>query len=300
MPSFYTTFLEWRGIRLALHHLGAPAEAGQIKRRGSLLLLHATGFPSGAYLPLLERFGSEGLDAWALDFSGHGDSEAVRPQSWADFGDQALHALRFLLAEQVTGQEQPLFLAGHSLGGAAALLAAAQCTDRRLRALALFDPTVFSPWLSYLLPYLPHPLARQALRRRERFASRALVERAYLRSPTFRAWDRACFQSYLDCALKEDGAGGMQLRLSPELEAQTFLSFQGGQWRSHRKVLQPMLLLRAQASGVCPPRAARLLCRGHSASRHETLPAASHFFPFESPQRTVEKTLAFLKPWTTN
>lgn len=292
-PDFSTERLVWRGVELAYHCFSAVVgTTGVVPTTASastptVVLLHATGFPVGAYFPLLRRFAAHGYRAIGLDFIGHGASAAQRPESWDDFGDQA-HALIQALATQ------EIYLMGHSLGGAAALLAAARDSGP-IRALALLDPTVFSPLVSFVLPALPHPLAQAAERRRRIFANRALVERSYRLSPTFRNWDEDCFQSYLAFALEAHDEKQWRLRLDPQLEAQIFRSFHRGQWRKHRQVRQPLLALLAERSSVCPPRSARRLASQNKISRWATVDGGSHLFPFERPRQTVDAVLDFFQ-----
>ncbi len=282
-PSFETERLAFRDVELAYYRF-APRAA----QHGTILLLHATGYSALSYRPLLDRLAAAGYEVYALDFMGHGASTWTRDfADWNYFRDNALALLdRLQLSE--------LFLIGHSLGGASALLTAAADAGTRIRRLVLYDPTVFTPLFAWLLPYLPHPLAKRAEARRAVFSSRKVVERSYRLSPAFRNWAPESFEGYLNSALRERPDGQYELSLPPEIEAQAFRAFHRGQWRDFKRVRVPTLVLQADPPGVCPDRARRRLVRNHPQSEGRRLPGASHLFPFEDPERTAAETLRFL------
>lgn len=273
----------FRDVELAYYRFAPPAAP-----RGRLLLLHATGYTALSYRPLLDRLQAAGYEVYALDFMGHGGSTWTREfADWNYFRDNALALLDRLALSNLS-------VIGHSLGGASALLTAAADAGARIRRLVLYDPTVFTPFLAWLLPFLPHPLADRAQSRRAVFSSRKVVERSYRLSPAFRNWQPEAFQGYLESALRERADGQFELSLPPEIEAQAFRAFHRGQWRAFARVRVPTLVLQADPPGVCPDRARRRLIRNHPRSEGRRLPGASHLFPFEDPARTAEETLRFL------
>jgi pimeloyl-ACP methyl ester carboxylesterase len=282
-PSFSAERFAFRDVELAYYRFAPPSA-----RRGTLLLLHATGYSALSYRPLLERLRQAGYEVYALDFMGHGGSTWTREfADWNYFRDNALALLDHL-------QLSNLSLIGHSLGGASALLTAAADAGARIRRVVLYDPTVFTPFLAWLLPLLPHPLAKRAESRRAVFSSRKVVERSYRLSPAFRNWQAESFQGYLESALRERADGQYELSLPPAIEAQAFRAFHRGQWRDFKRVRVPTLVLQADPPGVCPDRSRRRLIRNHPQSEGRRLPGASHLFPFEDPERTAEETLRFL------
>lgn len=268
--------LQFRGLRLEYE----PLEQGS---KAPILFFHATGFPAGSYRPLLRALHEAGHPVFALNFMGHGGSEPTMDfKDWGFFRDQVR-----ALAEHLSSRA-PFLAMGHSLGGASLLMAAATLPIQRL---VLLDPTVLTPLTSWIAPFLPHPLAGIAEKRRAEFKNRRIVERSYRLSPLFRNWNDESFQGYLDSVL-EPCEGGMRLRMSPALEAKIFRSFHRGQWREFKKNTAPVLVIRAEHSPVTPPGAAARIISWNSDSRSVTH-QGSHTFPMEDPAGVAQLALKF-------
>lgn len=178
-----------------------------------LLLAHATGFCATMYRPLglalVERFRVVGLD-----FRGHGRS--ARPGT-ADFGWDRMADDVLAVVDHVG---MPAFGFGHSMGGAALLLA----EERRPGTFAgmfLYEPIV--------LPDDFHPgasnyMAEMARARRASFPSRGdALERYASRLPlnTLRA---DVLAAYVDDGFVDLPDGSVRLACLPEDEARTFES----------------------------------------------------------------------------
>ena len=96
----------------------------------ALLFLHGTGCEASDWSPVIERLRLS-VRCVALDFRGHGKSAVpTEPFALADLAEDALRLADLLGIEQFV-------LAGHSLGGMAAMEAARR--SKRLRGLALFE-----------------------------------------------------------------------------------------------------------------------------------------------------------------
>lgn len=271
-------YLEFRGLRLEY-------EAGGSGSRTPILFFHATGFPVGSYAPLLRRLEQAGHPTFALNFMGHGASEPTM-----DFGDWRFFRDQVRALAEHLGARAPFIGIGHSIGGASLLMAA---PDLPFKALVLLDPTVLTPFISWLAPFLPHPLAGIAERRRSEFKNRRVVERSYRLSPLFKDWDNESFQGYLDSVLEPHGEG-LHLRMSPALEAKIFRSFHRGQWREFKRNKAPALVVRAVTSPVTPPRAASRIVSWNPASKSITH-QGSHTFPMEDPAGVAALIVEFLK-----
>lgn len=297
MPTPKTGHFRFREIDLAWYHLPTTRPD-----RRPILFFHANGYPALTYTPLFETFAAAGHGVYALDFVGHGRSQATEDfDDWNYFRDQAL-AFLDVLSQRGEIDESGAFVVGHSIGGATSSLLAAAEEERarrageasRIRALALLDPTVLTPLLAWLLPFLPHPLAESAERRRSEFKSLKVVERSYRMHPGFKAWDAAVFQAYLASAFRERDDGMFELCLPPRVEARIFRTLHRGQWRFHKAVRMPKLVIQAAQSEVTPDRAAKLLVRAniHSSRLKST---GSHFFPMEQPAWTVDRVLEYFQ-----
>lgn len=116
----------------------AVLDFGDPNRPVDLIFSHANGFNAATYRSLLSPL-STSLRIWAPDLRGHGRSTLptfARPKtSWRDHRDDLL-----ALLEAVDGP--PVVMAGHSMGGTASLLAAAERPDR-VSSLVLFDPVIW-------------------------------------------------------------------------------------------------------------------------------------------------------------
>lgn len=112
---------------------GEPAlEAWEMAGRnpdGPLLLLaHGWGANASVVLPLARAVVEEASRIVAWDVRGHGRSDEASVVSLRQFRDDALRVARAVAARWEEGgvSARPMIMAGHSMGGAAAILAADQ------------------------------------------------------------------------------------------------------------------------------------------------------------------------------
>ncbi|MBL8021517.1 MAG: alpha/beta hydrolase [Leptospirales bacterium] len=279
MPGNQARILEFRGLKLAF----SAFEGGS---RPPILFFHATGFSANSYAPLHRLLHEAGYPVFALNFMGHGGSDATHDfKDWTFFGDQVEAFAHHLKLEGVIA-------VGHSIGGASVLHAAA----RKLipfRKIVLLDPTVFSPFSSWWVPLFPNPLARAAESRRSTFQNLKVVERSFRMHPLFKNWHPDSFQGYLQSAFAPT-SNGFRLQLDPDLEARIFRSFHQGQWNVFAKSRLPLLLITARKSGVTPPSAIkRLLARSSHGVWIEH--SGSHCFPMEDPGGVAGHIASFIK-----
>ena len=94
-------------------------------RKCAVVFLHGFGEHSGLYHRLGNALNNAGIELWALDEIGHGLTEGDRAviRSVDDLGENGRRLTALAEAGQPGG---PVWLAGHSLGSAAAALAAAR------------------------------------------------------------------------------------------------------------------------------------------------------------------------------
>lgn len=153
------------GVQLALRRFG-PRGSG----RGAALLLHAM-MVDGRYLRrLAEQLAADGLDAFVLDWRGHGASVPPDPRrdrwTFDDYVAFDLPCAQAAAARAAGCEPDQVALCGHSLGG---LVAAAALGTGAVRAprLALLATSVW-------LPGPDGPLARRAIMALYRGVARAL------------------------------------------------------------------------------------------------------------------------------
>ncbi|WP_167884886.1 alpha/beta fold hydrolase [Leptospira fluminis] len=277
-------FFRFRKIKLAYYSVPSALKA----EKEPILFFHANGFSALTYSPIYEDLSKAGYPVYALDFMGHGLSEATDEfRDWYFFRDQVLAFLDHLGLESVFG-------VGHSLGGASVLLAASNDIKQRFRKLAVLDPTVLTPLTSNLLYFVPNPLAKLADKRRAVFKNLQVVERSYRMMPMYKRWQPKSFQAYLKSAFRIRSDGQFELCLPPKIEAQIFRGLRPGHWKNYRILRQQILVLSATRSDVTPPSACRKLTRNNLESAYFRHSDGSHFFPMEDPSWVSNHITRFL------
>ena len=250
---------------------------GDAKRPVDLVFVHANGFNAMTYRSLLAPL-SGSLRIWAPDLRGHGltrlPADPKGRRGWTDHRDDLVSLL-----EAMDGP--PVVLAGHSMGGTSALLAAAERPGAVSR-LVLLDPVIWRRWtvLAFQLPLLDRiashiPLVKSARRRRAVFDSREQAMAAYAGRGAFRGWPEVMLADYLVDGLVET-ADGLTLACPPEWEASNYAAQSHDPWRALKRLDRPVTLLKAEAGSTChvPARP-----RGLPHVAVETVHGGTHFFP---------------------
>ncbi|WP_321964179.1 alpha/beta hydrolase [Paraburkholderia sp. J7] len=121
-PTERSTLLTRDGVELPLYVWRASAPP-----RAALALVHGLAEHAGRYAALAARLNAAGIDVYAIDLRGHGRAPGRR--TWVARVDEYLDDADALLAHasaQCATQGTPLFLMGHSMGGAIAALYAVE------------------------------------------------------------------------------------------------------------------------------------------------------------------------------
>lgn len=250
---------------------------GDPKRPVDLVFVHANGFNALTYRTLLAPL-SGSLRIWAPDLRGHGGTtlpaEGGGRRDWHDHRDD-------LVALLDTLDGPPVILAGHSMGGTSALLAAAERPDR-VGGLVLLDPVIWSRWAvaAFKLPLLDRiasriPLVRNALRRRKVFDSRQQAMAAYLGRGAFKGWPEMVLADYIADGLIES-PDGFTLACDPAWEASNYAAQSHDPWRALKRLDCPVTVLKAEGVGPCS------LPENPRGLPHVTVgvvPGGTHFFP---------------------
>lgn len=262
----------------------AGIEMGPADRPLDILFLHANGFNALTYRSILGPLAKD----WrilAVDQRGHGltslPADPAAQNSWYGFRDDLIMLLDAL-------DTPPLVLAGHSMGGAASLMASA-ARPAAVKALALFDPVLMPAEITGEI-LRESPLALGALRRRAQFASRQAVADSYRGRGAFKTWSEPMLIDYVQDGFMET-AEGVALTCAPAWEAANFSSPQGDVFSAFGQIAAPIRILTAEAGSTfrIGERAAGL---GPNVSI-ETIAGTSHFLPMERPE-LVRETLASL------
>lgn len=242
-----------------------------------LVFVHANGFNALTYRSLLAPLAGS-LRIWAPDLRGHGGTtlpaEGNGRRDWHDHRDDLVGLLDAL-------DGPPVILAGHSMGGTSALLAAAE-RPGRVGGLVLLDPVIWSRWAvrAFQLPLLDRiaariPLVKNALRRRAVFDSREQAMAAYLGRGAFRGWPEMMLADYLADGLVET-PGGFVLACDPAWEASNYAAQSHDPWRALKRLDCPIEVLKAETGSTCRLSEAP---RGLTRVTVRTVPGGTHFFP---------------------
>ena len=192
------------GSHLAGYELGG---AGDV-----LLIAHATGL-CGAMYQLLADHLTDRFRVVALDFRGHGNSSASPgiDYRWARMAEDVIAVAEHIDAGPIHGF-------GHSMGGAALLLAESRVPGT-FRSLYLFEPIIFPAEMS---SEGQNEMAVAARRRRREFDSRADVLSRYAGRPPFDRVLAGCLAAYIDNGFADQHDGRVVLKCLPEVEAEVF------------------------------------------------------------------------------
>ncbi|HKT91899.1 MAG TPA: lysophospholipase [Paraburkholderia sp.] len=121
-PTERSTLRTRDGVELPLYVWRASAPP-----RAAIALVHGLAEHAGRYAALAARLNAAGIDVYAIDLRGHGHAPGRR--TWVARFDEYLDDAEALLAHasaQCATQGTPLFLMGHSMGGAIAALYAVE------------------------------------------------------------------------------------------------------------------------------------------------------------------------------
>jgi pimeloyl-ACP methyl ester carboxylesterase len=258
-----------------------------------LVFLHATGFNARTYRTILEPLGRR-FRVVAIDQRGHGRCRlAARPQSLRSWGDYVRDFLS--LAEPSWKGAPPPVIAGHSMGGAVALMAAARRPGLAER-LVLLDPVIprggplaLLLWLLPLSQRIAHiPISSAAMRRRDRFPSREAAVASYRGRGAFRTWQGPFLDDYVEDGFAPTGAGEIRLTCAPHWEAATYAGLRIDVASAARTVRCPVDVLVPERGSALRIGARRLRMLNPDL-RIETLPGTSHFLPMEVPAVVRER-----------
>ncbi len=254
-------------VSVAVHELGGSGPP--------LLLSHATGFHGYAYLPIADAL-DDRFTAFALDYRGHGSTP--RPDDWEvdweRYGDDALAAAR------AVAPHGGLVAFGHSMGGAALLMAAHRQPDL-FDVIVAFEPIVFPPGGNPRVDG-PSELIAGARRRRASFATFEEAVEHYASKPPMSAFDPDVVRLYVAHGFRP-APEGVRLKCDPEHEARTFE--QGAVHRTWNLLpeIGTRVVVLASDDGDGPAAVAAQIAERLPHATYDELPGSSHFAPFTDP-----------------
>lgn len=261
------------GVHLAVHDLGGSGP--------DVLLSHATGFHGMVWAPMAAVLASS-YHCWSFDYRAHGVSTvpAGGLRDWLGFGEDAAAVVAGL------GLERP-FAVGHSMGGAALLMAEVR-RPGTFRGLVLYEPIVFPPE-GIRPPGGGNPLAAGARKRRSTFASKQAAFDNYASKPPLNVFTDEALWAYVDHGFAEGDDGSVHLRCQPEHEAATFeLSPAHDTWGRLGEVSCPVLVLAGRIEHHQPSAIAGLVAHAIPGAHYREFEPLGHFGPMEDPELVAE------------
>lgn len=290
------------GVVVTVHEFGGAVDAPP------LLISHATGFHAHCYEPVATRLAAR-FRVFALDYRGHGLTAAPDgwQVDWQRFGDDALAVSREIApAGGLVG-------VGHSMGGAALLMAARRDPDR-FRRLVLFEPIAIPDDVTRV-EMDDHPIVIGARRRRRVFDSYDEAIANFGAKPPLALMTPEVLRAYVEHGFRpigspdapdgttagtaDDGSDdtvarvGVELRCPPEIEAGIFMtSHANGVWAILPEIVTPTTVVSGyvddeQPSGRCEAIAERIPGSRYVLNAHQ-----SHLGPFSHPDEFADLVLA--------
>jgi pimeloyl-ACP methyl ester carboxylesterase len=259
---------------------------GPSDRPYDLLFLHANGFNALTYrrvlAPLADRY-----RILAADQRGHGATTLPTAtegrRGWSDFRDDFLVLLGALDIRNAV-------LAGHSMGGATCLGAAARDLGRA-RSLVLFDPVILSRESLALAKSggLPHStLIDGARRRRAEFPTRQAAFDTFRKRSAFASWPDDMLTDYVEQGFRDLPGGGVRLACEPAWEASTYEAQDNDPWSDLAAVRAPVEILKAESGSTCRTDEEEERLTADGRVRIETARGTTHFLPMERPELATE------------
>jgi pimeloyl-ACP methyl ester carboxylesterase len=237
---------------------------------------HATGFCGGVWRPVLAALPGD-FDSRVWDFPSHGS--APKWQAPIDWWDLATWTLR-----QVDGAEAPLIGVGHSMGGAAVLMAEIKAPGT-FAALLLIEPIVFPPPFGIY----EGPQILLAKKRRNDFASRDEARSNFADKLPFSAWDPMALDGYIDCGFIETSQG-TELACHPSDEAEIYrAATKHAVWDLLPTVDPPVTVLAGSASDTHPVAFVERMGSRIRRFEYEIVPDTGHFLPMEMPEVVADR-----------
>lgn len=249
-----------------LSYLAAGARTGS----PTLLVIHGAGVSARSWTPQLEGL-AHALPVVAIDLPGHGESDPISEPTVEEYADAAHELLEAL----GTG---PVFVVGHSLGGAVAQALAASHPDAvkglvLVAACAKLPPSDSSP--GRLLWFLPGPIRKVVFFwtvKKILFAPGARREAVLLGMEEI----RTCRPE----TILRDVAAARTMDLE----------------QAARGLRVPTLVLCGSRDKLTPPALSRHLHELIPGSRLDIIEEAGHMLPLEAPDQVNRKILEFVEP----
>ncbi len=188
-----------------------------------LVFSHANSFGASTYRVLFRALNERGFHVSAMDQFGH-DPRYPVSNNWPHLVQQLLDFVRV----QADQAGEPVYLAGHSLGGFLSAMVASQAPTL-IRGVVLLDSPLIGGWRASALGaaktiplYETFSPASVSRKRRNSWADTDAVLAHFQHKKTFAKWDPRVLQDYVDLGTRDELTDGKSSRvLSFEREVET-------------------------------------------------------------------------------
>ena len=254
------------------------------------IFAHANGYPPGSYAALLRALGSD-LDVKAIEHRPLWD-EGSAPISmpWHVYASDLLDRI-----EECGGG--PVWMVGHSMGAATAILAAAR-HPTRFKGIVALDPVLISNkvwfWSRLFARLQPNamPIVKRALARPHQFSTHQAAFEFYRTKRVFRGISDDVLMDYVVAGHRTLEDGQVGLRYSGEWEACVYRSVPR-MTGALKRLSCPMLVIAGDQSDVLPARTLDWVGGLNPNIQTMTL-NGGHLLPHESPQACAQAVLDFV------
>ena len=255
-----------------------------------VVFAHANGFPPGSY----RQFFDDLADRCTITAYRHRplwDTAPPPPNlNWSLFANDLVDYLKHRGGE-------PVWMMGHSLGGAVSIMAAARHPEL-FRALVLIDPVLFRSRRTLGAKLLPRsrlkssPAIRGALGRPHHFEDHQAAFDFYRGKRAFAGMADSALWDYVRASKVPGEEGGVKLAYPGVWEAGVYAS-PPWMWPRVMRLKVPTLGLVARESDVISPGMFRRWQRLQKAADLQLCPGG-HLLPLEQPADTARRVLAFM------
>ena len=274
------------GVNVAIHDLGGPDDPAA----SVLLFSHATGLNGRVWAPMAAALHSR-FRCFAIDFRGHGLTESPEGASlaWSGMADDVVA----VLDSELIGPNRVVHGVGHSMGGAALILATAR-RPARVRSLWLYEPIVVNP---EMLPLArPDARAEAATRRRTSFRSYDAAFENFASKPPLNQLHPEALRGYVDGGFILQADGTVSLRCSPGTEAAVFRgAYSSGAWDVLSAVDVPVAVVVGRHDEFSPGMRSRFVVESLPRATLIERPDLGHFGPLEDPSNMAEDFEAWVE-----
>jgi pimeloyl-ACP methyl ester carboxylesterase len=255
-----------------------------------VLFCHATGFCGRVWGPFIDAIGPR-FHCVALDFRAHGATRLPDGVElvWSGMASDLLAVVDAF--GPGAGADEPVYAVGHSMGGAAIILAETARPGTFERAWT-FEPILLPEGPKLVGDEVPD-IALAAQRRRPRFESRQAAIERWSSRPPLDALDERALRAYADHGLVDRPDGTVELACSPDHEASVFQHHLSGAYERSGELRIPIVVgVSGEAQG--PGAWARSAATDHPHLTLVAFPDLTHFGPLEEPDRLAADAVRFL------